>query len=53
MNDYNETRLGAEWRFEIDPDVDLRVSYDVSERAYDAQENLEDTSFSARLSFEL
>lgn len=52
-NDYTETRAGAEWQFAIDPDVDLRVSYDFSKRAYDAQDDIEDTSFNAKLTFDL
>ena len=53
LNDYDETHAGAEWEFALDPQTDLTISYDFSERAYELQHDIDESRFEARLSFEL
>jgi len=52
VNEYTETRLGAEWRYEFDPQAELRLSYDLRERDYDVQDTIKDALLEARLLFE-
>ena len=52
-NEYDETRYGAQWDYELDCQTELSLSYDFHERVYDYWGGLEDTRFEARLNFEL
>jgi hypothetical protein len=51
--DYTETRLGAEWKYKLDRDVDLKLSYDYSERDYAALSDLDYSLLAAEIEFEL
>ena len=53
VNEYSETRLGAAWDYELDPCVDLRLSYEYHVRDYDAYDDIEYGQLEARLEFEL
>jgi len=53
VNDFEETRVGAAWEYEIDPQTDLTISYDSARRDYDWQNGIEETLLAAELSFEL
>jgi hypothetical protein len=52
-NEYDETRCGAQWDFELDSQTKLALTYDYQERAYDVRDNIEDSRLEARLNFEL
>jgi hypothetical protein len=53
LNDYTETRLGAEWKYKLDRDVDLKLSYDYSERDYATLSDLDYSLLAAEIEFEL
>lgn len=52
-NEYDETRYGAEWDFELDSRTELTLRYDFSERAYEQRDDVEDSRLEASLNFEL
>jgi len=53
VNGYEEIRAGAEWDYKLDSKTQLRLSYEVSDRDYDAFGSIDYSLLEARLEFEL
>jgi len=53
VNGYDEVRLGAQWDYKLDCRTSLELSYDFSEREYDALSSIDNSLLEAKLNFEL